>query len=173
MSPDTWWTMGNQLAYDAENDAYVVSLRVTHTVVSWSRQAEEITWILGSDSPSLASDTLFSGQHGLQVLDSGNLLVFDNGTNESASRVLEFEIDESGGTAEVAWQYDPETTLYSYVLGDAVRLDNGNTIVIFGTEKTIQEVTQDKEVVWEMTFADTTLIGFAQYHEQVVHEPTP
>jgi hypothetical protein len=85
------------------------------------------------------------GQHFPQMLDNGNILMFDNHYGGlDYSRVFEFE----PLSQEVKWQYlDP--SFYSNTHGTAQRLANGNTLITEGDQGRVLEVTPDKKVVWQ------------------------
>jgi hypothetical protein len=98
----------------------------------------------------------FYAQHAPQQLDNGNILLFDNGIILSQppyyypysfvrpwSRALELDPDFVNNEARVVWQYTHscEDTAcendYSWhfapFVSNAIRLDNGNTLIDFGT----------------------------------------
>jgi hypothetical protein len=85
-------------------------------------------------------------------------LVFDNGDHRSppVSRVAEYSYDEQAMTVELVWEMEEPTGSFIAVLGDARRLSNGNTLIDWSSKGRIQEVTPDKEVVWE---AEATIGG--------------
>jgi hypothetical protein len=102
------------------------------------------------DGDGTAGD--FSGvswevQHGHQLLDNGNLLLFNNGTGgfDGLSFALEFTLDESEHVASEIWNYDGNQS--SFILGDVQRIGNGNTLVDYSMEGVIHEVTGNNTLV--------------------------
>ena len=98
----------------------------------------------------------FRFQHEPILLDSGNLLVFDNYGDsdrlgltvhdEGRSRVLEMD----PATRQVVWSYDNEDGgLFTSCCGAAQRLPNGNTFIVESNNGRIFEVTPEREIVWE------------------------
>jgi hypothetical protein len=85
--------------------------------------------------------------HHPTMLENGNILVFDNGSQRRFSRVI--ELDPLTGT--VAWEYvtDPRRDFFSYARGSAQRLPNGNTLICEGDRARVFEVTRDGRIVWE------------------------
>ncbi len=78
---------------------------------------------------------------------AGNLTLYDNGTYTGASRVV--EIDRSG---KVVWQWSDGhdgRKHYSFHLGGAQRLRNGNTFVCDGANGRCLQVTPKGRIVWE------------------------
>ena len=111
----------------------------------------EIVWAWGPDE--------LDGQHLPHVLENGNLLIFDNGTERGWSRVIELD----PLTEEIVWEYTgtPKSDLYAPFISGARRLPNGNTLICEGTEAHLFEVTPDGEVVWDFVspFGDEGSLG--------------
>lgn len=167
------WTHTNGLFYEAETDSLILSIRKMNAVVKLDLAASELIWILSTDwgwSPEFREllltpigDVTFPfGQHAPKILPSGNLLIFDNGSTgrkypgdegflatmqgspESYSRAIEFEIDEDAGTVREVWAYGGPGSEYFYseFVSEADRLPmTGNTLVHAGG----QMVTADGE----------------------------
>jgi hypothetical protein len=149
------------------------------------RSSGDILWRLGGsyDTTSLGAGDFtyspttgrFSDDHEPELHDDGTVLLYDNGGyNASAgfgggstsyhSRVLEYQLDETGKTAKVTWEFPGTFSVdtwyknnwYSPYWGDADRLANGNILVTAPTKSTsastrIFEVTRAGKVVWEIT----------------------
>ena len=106
-------------------------------VFNWTRG--EVVWSWGHGE--------ISGPHDAHVLDSGHILLFDNGLARQRSRAI--ELDPLSG--QIVWQYDPDPSAGFYTIaGGAVqRLPNGNTLMTISDRGRAAEVTPDGEVVWE------------------------
>lgn len=93
----------------------------------------------------------FRNQHDPQILENGNLLLFDNrGENvgsHHASAVL--ELDPVTGREQWAYRGNPETPFYSSSCGAAQRLANGNTLISESDRGRAFEVTRQGEIVWQ------------------------
>ncbi len=99
---------------------------------------------------------MWRAQHQPELLDNGNLLVFDNrGGTGGKSRILEV----NPLTQRVAWQYPGEhgPELYSQWCGSAARLPNGNTLITETDNGRALEVTPKSEVVWEYVNPNQTV----------------
>ena len=98
----------------------------------------------------------------------GNILIFNNGNNRPGgqySTVDEFTppVDSNGeyylepgqayGPEDYTWSYtaDPPTSFYSHVYGGAQRLEDGNTLICYGTQGVFFAVNPDQTTVWEYT----------------------
>jgi hypothetical protein len=90
----------------------------------------------------------WAAQHQPVLLDEQTVLVFDNRSLGTRSRVI--EVDRR--TGEIGWQYGAEEGEYfwSRILGSVQRLGNGNTLVTESDNGRAFEVTREGERVWEL-----------------------
>ena len=143
------WTHGNTVLQLADGDL-LFSMRNISTVVRISRWTGDIEWELGP--PPL------SGQHAINPLPNGNLLLFDNGpfrvdqrrVSQSAapfSRVL--EVDPLTITIVCEYRDAVPHAFFSALISNAQRLPNGNTLINEGLYSRLFEVTPEGDVVWE------------------------
>lgn len=84
--------------------------------------------------------------HDAQLLETGNMIIFDNRWRPNRSRVAEFD----PLTQEVRWSYGDkeDERFFSHTLGAVQRLPNGNTLIVSSQEGTAFEVTPAGETVW-------------------------
>ena len=187
------WCHANAATYSASDDSILVSLRTQDCIIKFKRSTGQLTWILGDHGNWKApwSDKLLKPvgavgwqyhQHDCSVTPNGNVLCFDNGNfravpfgkkmtaEESYSRAVEFEIDETNMTVREVWSYGsaPHERLFSCYQSGALRLPKtGNTLITYGGVSTIDgkptfanhssytharvvEVTPAKEIVFDM-----------------------
>jgi hypothetical protein len=87
------------------------------------------------------------GPHSPIMLESGNILIYDNGIYRESSRIIELD----PLTEEIVWEYvgTPEEPFYSETGGIAQRLPNGNTLITETTQGRVFEVTMQGKIVWE------------------------
>ncbi len=142
------WAHANSVVYDPRDDSYIVSLRHLNMVVKVDRATGQLVWRLGENTDfSLTSGDWFYHEHAVDLLDNGNIIMFDNGNgrpglspSEYYSRAVEYSIDASGanpatgsqGTAQQVWQFQDTQPFYSSFLGDANLLDNGDVLIADG-----------------------------------------
>ena len=136
----------------------------------------DIVWRLGGRASDFTFvDDPFDGpcaQHTATLLPNGHLLVFDNGSGFDAnlcvdpdhpdgpfllrgqSRVAEYTLDTSLHTATLTWSYEPPT-FYTWFMGSARRLPNGNTLVGWAaeTDALAQEVDAGGGLLWQVALA--------------------
>jgi len=143
------WMHANSLQV-APTGVVLMSVRILDTVIAISPQLDRIAWRIGrfgSDFAFPNPSDRFYHEHYARMLDNGNLLLFDNGNGRPAaegglySRALELALDWETMTATKVWQYRHQpggsgATVYKYAdkVGTAHRLENGNTIVLFGAD---------------------------------------
>lgn len=116
----------------------LVSMRHLNTIAVVDLDAKKVVWSRRGE---------WKMQHDPQVLDNGNILLFDNGfAPEKNSEVLEF----SPVDLEMAWRYteSPDQPFFSATCGTAQRLPNGNTVVTESDNGRAFEVTPEGEIVW-------------------------
>jgi hypothetical protein len=115
------------------------SYRTLDTIGVIDRDTGEIVWAWGPGE--------LDKQHQPNVLPSGHIIIFDNGTARKYSRILELD----PATGEIVWEYvgDPPESFFSSAVSGQQRLPNGNTLICSGGQARVFEVTPDKEIVWE------------------------
>ena len=141
MEPRREWTHQNCLNVTPDGDL-LVSYRLTSTVGIVERASGAFKWKWGPGE-------LYQ-QHHPTWLDSGRVLIFDNGSHRrgaSHSRIVEVDPE----TNEIHWQYlgAPPISFYSYNISSAERQPNGNTLICEGAPGRMFEVTPRGEIVWE------------------------
>jgi hypothetical protein len=85
-----------------------------------------------------------------------------------ASHAIEYSLNESAKTASLIWDYTDNSTS-SFSMGDAKRLPNGNTQVVYSASGVIKEVTSSKDVV--LTVSWNGQFGYASRRESLYAPP--
>ena len=152
------WLHANSLAWSAEDSNLLISLR--HQ--AWEIKIDynggvgdgHIIWRLGKDGDFTAVSTdaspWFSYQHNVHYLDKKTLLLFDNGNvrcdgvPKCHSRGQTWTIDEKTMMATLKLNVDLGN--YSFALGSAERLPNGNFTFTSGFLGTDTAFAQSMEV---------------------------
>jgi hypothetical protein len=144
------WMHSNSLQV-APTGVILMSVRHLDTVLAISPQFDRIAWRIGrfgSDFAFPSPSDKFYHEHFARMLENGNLLLFDNGDGRPAaeggqySRALELSLDWDSMTATKVWEYRHQVgtsggaPVYKYAdkVGAAQRLENGNTLVLFGVD---------------------------------------
>jgi hypothetical protein len=173
------WMHANSVAYNAELDQIVLSVRAFHEIwiVDHAVSTEEARGPAGDllfrwgnpaaygkgDAPRLSF-----GQHDAEWIaagldGAGRIMVFNNGTLyrpyttveeiEPARSGRTYELDDRGvfaaDIARVVWPREPDPEFFAHHTSGAQRLANGNTLLVDGPGGVIFEVTPDGSKVWE------------------------
>ena len=156
----------NTTNYDATRDTVLWSTYWGDFVVEVERSTGDVLWYAGALEGGLAFDppeAAFDLQHFPNWTDDGTLLVSTHIADvEGEQRAREFDVDLDAGVLTEIWSYgEGVTDVWAKYSGDAVRLENGNTIQNYGTGGELREVTSDGEVAWSFQFGDTFTVGHA------------
>jgi len=136
------WTHTNSLSRGPRGNA-VISIRHLNQVVSIAPDFKSLEWRLGgpgSDFTFPDPRDQFYHQHSAKLLPNGHLLLFDNGNTRPAaegglySRALELALDVERRQARKVWEYRFRPDLFAECCGNVTRLDNGNTVMVFGRD---------------------------------------
>ena len=172
------WTHVNAVEYNEAQNAIYISSRHLSKITKIDYVSRQVMWTMGFNQADIfgiensfsdfsptypdGSSAAFSFQHGLHVLDNGNIITLDNGNlsnltwnsyQENRSRIVEIAIDESNSSAQVVWEYVLPESLYGRLSGNAQKLYNGNYFVtVIADGATSLEVSPSKEVVWECKY---------------------
>ncbi|MAV64694.1 MAG: hypothetical protein CMG00_05840 [Candidatus Marinimicrobia bacterium] len=169
------WTHCNALTYDSNNDKLYLSSRNLSRIIKIDKATKEIDWQIGfgmpSDEVDCGLDLNFSFQHSIQILENGNILIFDNGNisqllddslDYPTSRALEINVEEtdSGCNASIVWEYRLSEDLFGNVSGNTAKLNNGNYLITtIGEGGTSLEVNNLGEIVWRGNYNLTLPAG--------------
>ncbi|MEL6347688.1 MAG: aryl-sulfate sulfotransferase [Myxococcota bacterium] len=139
------WTFANALDYDADADAYTVGLFGFESIARVDRASGRCPWVLGGLGATIETDDPFSRQHQFQVLDDGDVLVFDN-AGGSDSRAVEYDLSTDPATAQQIF----EVGLFVPVLGDVHRFRDGQTLVTWSFSGQIDLFDQSGDAIFTL-----------------------
>lgn len=165
------WLHANSLAVGTRGNV-LVSLHYLNQVISIAPDWNGVEWRLGGVNATIAmpEHAQFSGQHTARELAPERVILFDNGVDRGRdSRAL--ELDWSGGSTQVAWEWAPVPPNFSAAVSSARRLSNGNTLVAFGMAQGIAgssgptefyEVTPGGDTIWRVEVGNTDVMFRAE-----------
>jgi len=161
---DLGWTFANALDYDPEQEAYYLGMRNFSSITKIDRNSGACEWVLGSFGNTFdfaPGSTRFLHQHQFH-LQGNRILIFDNdGSPDDDSRVLEYELDFDAGTATEVWRYLSDPTVYSFVLGEPVRLADGDTFITWSAAGQLERVSPEGVSRWKVNSGAGYAFGFA------------
>lgn len=152
----------NSIAVDYDGHI-IISSRHLSEVTKINRQTGEIIWRLGGENNQFEfvnDEYQNSYQHYARPVPGqpNHYTVFDNGNQHSPqfSRAVEFIVDTTTMKAYKSWEYRHTPDRYTYWMGNAQRLANGNTFINWadGSLPKATEVTPNGEVVYEADFLE-------------------
>lgn len=157
------WSLANALDYDAEDDAYYLGMRNFSSIAKIDRQSGECEWVLGTHGSTFEfadGSARFLHQHQFQ-LDGDRIVLMDNdGSIGTESRVLEYELDFENQIATEVWSYTAEPPVYTFVLGETTRLSDGRILVNWSAAGQMDLVTDEGEATWKINTTIGHIFGF-------------
>lgn len=147
------WTFANALDFDPDENAYYLGMRNFSSIAKIDRDSGECLWVLGSTAETISfaeGTSPFLHQHQFQVLKD-SVLVFDNdGSPGTESRVIEYQLDMDTLEASEVWSYVSTPSLFTFVLGEPRRLDNGDIFINWSVAGQMERVTADGISKWRV-----------------------
>lgn len=152
--PRNEWTHGNSVRYYETNPftgrpAYLLSFRHLSRVFLVDRVSGDVLWE--------SQENMFAAQHDATLLDSGNVLAFDNGLFRVQERPGQWSrvIEVDPRTNKIVWEFNGGKTgiekakFSSSIMSGAQRLRNGNTFMVSAVTGHFFEVARSGEIVWD------------------------
>ncbi len=157
------WGFANALDYHPEEDAYYVSLRNFSSIVRIDRASRACDWVLGLGKPTFAfspGSARFLHAHQFQVLGNRILVMDNDGAGGHTSRVLEYELDLQSQVARQLWSYTASPVVYTFVLGEPLRFDDGSTFINWSAAGQMERVAPTGTPVWKLNTPAGYVFGF-------------
>jgi hypothetical protein len=121
-----------------QSNSVLIDIRELDAILTINLNSESVNWMIHGP---------WYRQHDPDLLENGNLLIFDNLSLDKQSRVIEFD----PRTQKVVWEYKGtnELPLYSVIRGGQQQLSNGNVLIYESNGSRVLEVDRQGELVWE------------------------
>jgi hypothetical protein len=150
----------NAVTWDPTTGHYLYSLYSLETVIELDAGGTPVRWFGHLDGAwaFADADTTFWWQHGAHFLPDGHLLLSTR-ASEKAQETVAREYALEGGELVQVWSFGEGEGVYAPILGEARRLDNGNTLENYGGGMRIREATPEGEVVWDVAWDDMGTMG--------------
>jgi len=134
------WLDGRHAEHHPEFTAgrVLISMRETHTVAVVDLDRVEVMWVLQDD---------FRSQHDATMLDSGQLMLFNNNYQPGMSSVDRY----NPATGIRTWRFTgtPERPFYSRTCSTSQPLPNGNILITESDNGRVFEIDEAENTVWE------------------------
>ena len=159
--PEHGWTHANALDRDPATGLFLVGVRNFATIAAVDLETRSCPWGFGGAAGTVAlTGATFLHQHQF-AWDDGEMLVFDNdGAPGNASRALAYDFDAAAGTAAQTAAYAPVPSLYSFIMGDVHRLDDGGALALYSVPGVILDFDADGAERWRLTVDEGGPLGF-------------
>jgi hypothetical protein len=168
---NVWGCDPNETIWVPGTDTVLWSMWGSDTVVEIDRETGTLLHQFGRIADGWSFDpakSRFEMQHYPYYTDAGTLLTSTHTLSDPPEqRAREFIVDEHDQTLVEIWTYGEGVGRYATYAGEAIRLPGGNTLINYGTGADLREVTHDKEVVWEVEWDETYLIGHVSLIEDL------
>jgi hypothetical protein len=160
------WSHLNGLDHEEEEGALYLSLTGLQQVVKVDVETGEQLWSMGvPDSDFPDSGGLILQPHGVQGLPGDRILVFNRrrSTEGACSTVDELAYDVAAGTVGLVWKHQSTDCHQVHFLGNAHRLEGGDTLVSWSTAGVVDRVSPEGEVVWSLGWPEGSAQGFVEW----------
>jgi len=153
----------NETLWFPETDSVIWSMWPNDTAVEIDRKTGEILAQWGSLEGSWRFDPPTAGfdmQHYPYFTDAGTLLVSTHVPGRSDQhRAREYEVDRDEQVLREIWSYGDEVPHYPTYAGEALRHEGGNTLINYGSDGAMREITPDKTTAWQVDWDSGYLLG--------------
>lgn len=151
-----WGCAVNTVLFDAERNTVLWSMFETSTVAEIDADSGELLRYFGQTPDGweiVPQQSMLELQHYPNWTPDGTLITTTHVPRNGTDQVIrEFQLDDETQTVTELWSYIPEAGWYGDYEGDVARLDNGNTLIGYGTAGAMQEIDAESQVVWELTW---------------------
>ena len=135
------WSHGNSVYVD-DDGTVLTSFRHLNQIIAIGPDFQSVLWRLGGPGGGFKfpdPTDRFYHQHTAIPLPDDRILLFDNGNRRPRreggqySRALELQLDFETMTARKVWEYRHDPDIFAGCCSSVTRLENGNTLMVFGT----------------------------------------
>lgn len=162
----------NSIHYNAQDDSFTFSVLNMNCYVKVSASGE-LAWVLGGEFSDFTGDGAeWDREHGHHWLGEDRLLLFSNGSPaDGGSLAFEVKLDRDAMVSTRTFRYEGGET--SAVLGDVLRLPNGNTLVAYSTSGVIHEIDPAGTLLREIRWPLGSAFGYVQHRSSLYADPLP
>jgi hypothetical protein len=152
----------NNIQYSPMDNTLVFSDLEHSQVVKVTRSGQTV-WILGGPSSQFGTNIWSGYEHGIHLLDTNRLIIFNNASMATGSSAIELMLNTTGTkTATKVWTYTANPHIYNQIMGDVQRMPNGNTIVAYSTQGVLHEVDSSGALVQELELPLGSSFGYIE-----------
>jgi hypothetical protein len=161
--PQQGWTFANALDYDPAADVYYLGMRNLSSIARINRQTRTCEWVLGLRGATLTfaqGAERFLHQHQFHVRGNRIVILDNEGMGGNRSRVLEYELDLASKVATQVWSYTSTPSVYTFVLGEPNRFDDGGTFINWSAAGQMERLNPAGMQTWKLNTGAGFIFGF-------------
>jgi hypothetical protein len=151
-------------------------MRNFSSITRINRATRACDWVLGLSAPTFtfaAGSLRFLHQHQFHVRGDRILLMDNDGRLGDESRVLEYQLDTTTNVATQVWDYVPDPVVYTFVLGEPNRFDDGSTFINWSAAGQMERIDPQKNRVWKLNTSAGFVFGFHTLAASLYPAPAP
>ena len=164
LDPDPDHCFTNTVNWTESRDSVLWSTYWGDFVVEIDRSTGDVLWYAGSLDGGLVFDppeSAFELQHYANYTPDGTLLVSTHiADQEGQQRAREFTVGDD--TLTEVWSFGAGVESWAKYSGEAVRLEDGHTLINYGTGGDVREIDAEGATVWHLSFGDERTLGHTQ-----------
>jgi hypothetical protein len=161
--PSQGWTFSNALDYDPATETYYVGMRNFSSIAKVNRATGACEWVFGlygSTFTFAPGAQRFLHEHQFDVRGDHILVMDNDGAPGDESRVLEYQLDVTTMVATQVWSYMANPSVYTFVLGEPIRLPDGGTFVNWSTAGQMERLDPNGTSIWKLNTGAGFAFGF-------------
>jgi hypothetical protein len=142
------WGHANAIGIDKDGN-YLVSFYDWNQIWKINSESGELIWKFGEKGDyKMYPEDYFSGQHAVHINQEGDLMIFDNGTDNQISRTLSFTLDEQKKSVRKVIDAPLEPRFYSGRSGSSYLLDYGKILQCSSNSETVLLTDRKGDILW-------------------------
>jgi hypothetical protein len=156
-------TFANVFDYDTAAGVYTLGMRNFSSIAKINRQTRVCEWVLGGAASTFSfaqGSARFLHSHQFQVRGDHILVMDNDGAGNHRSRVLEYQLDFQNKLATQVWSYIPNPSVYTFVLGEPQRFDDGTTFINWGAAGQMERLDSTGASTWKLNTGAGYVFGF-------------
>ena len=143
------WTHANFLSFNEDRNSFTVSFANAEAIVEVDAETGEHLRSVGQAGTHDIEEGLLGRPHAAEWTEEGTLLAFTTPKGTRESRGVELAFDDQNLQTDVLWSYGEGLHYNTIIMGAVRHLDNGNTLMNFGSKGILEEINPENEVVWK------------------------
>ena len=138
-------------------------MRNFSSIAKVNRATGACEWVLGTYGSTFTfapGAQRFLHEHQFDIRGDHILVMDNDGAPGDVSRVLEYQLDVATMTATQVWSYTANPSVYTFVLGEPIRLPDGGTFVNWSTAGQMERLDPNGTSVWKLNSSAGFAFGF-------------